>query len=110
MKLTLITVCRDSAAVIRTALESVLSQRGAEIEYIVVDGASTDGTVDILREYAEKFRLRSRAEVDGGDQDSIIHCQPQPRAATSFRWLSEPDEGMYDAMNKGIRLSTWRNS
>ena len=56
MKITLITVCWNSAAVIRTALESVLSQRGAEIEYIVVDGGSTDGTVDILNEYDEKFR------------------------------------------------------
>lgn len=92
MKITLITVCRNSAAVIRTALESVLSQRGAEIEYIVVDGGSTDGTVDILDEYDEKFRHSS--------------LNTHTSSLITFRYISERDEGMYDAMNKGIRMST----
>lgn len=81
MKITLITVCFNSAAVIRTALESVLAQKGADYEYIVMDGASADGTVDILRVYAPKFAGR-------------------------MRWVSGSDKGMYDAMNSGIRLST----
>ena len=92
MKITLITVCRNSAAVIRTALESVLSQRGAEIEYIVVDGGSTDGTVDILNEYDEKFR------------HSTLNTHTS--SLITFRYISERDDGMYDAMNKGIRMST----
>ena len=92
MKITLITVCYNSATVIRTALESVLSQRGAEIEYIVVDGGSTDGTVDILNEYDEKFRHSTR----NTHTSSLI----------TFRYISERDDGMYDAMNKGIRMST----
>ena len=92
MKLTLITVCRNSAAVIRTALESVLSQRGAEIEYIVVDGGSTDGTVEILKEYEEKFRYST--------------LNTHTSSLITFRYISERDDGMYDAMNKGIRMST----
>ncbi|MGN0846865.1 MAG: glycosyltransferase family 2 protein [Kiritimatiellia bacterium] len=81
MKITLITVCFRSAAVIRTALESVLSQRGADYEYLVIDGGSDDGTVDAIKEYEPKFAGR-------------------------MRWLSEKDEGMYDAINKGIRMAT----
>lgn len=84
VKISLITVCWNSAAVIRTALESVFAQSGAEIEYIVVDGGSTDGTVEILKEYAA--RLGS--------------------ANITYRWISEKDNGMYDALNKGIKMST----
>lgn len=89
MKISLITVCYNSAAVIKTALDSVFAQKGVEIEYIVVDGGSTDGTVDIIREYDEKFRRLSL---------NTNHL--------SFRWLSEKDNGMYDALNKGIKMST----
>ncbi len=81
MTVSIVTVCYNSAAVIRTALESVLSQRGADLDYIVVDGGSDDGTVDILREYEAKFGGR-------------------------MRWISERDEGMYDAINKGVKMST----
>ena len=98
MKITLITVCFNSADVIRTAIESVFSQRlstsdgsAIEVEYIVVDGASTDGTVEIIKEYGERFHSPASAH----DSDSI-----------TFRYISERDDGMYDAMNKGIRLST----
>ena len=59
-----------------------------EIEYIVVDGGSTDGTVEIIKNFAEQF-----------------HCSPSPLAFT-FRWLSEKDNGMYDALNKGVRMAT----
>ena len=52
MKISVITACYNSVATIRTAMESVWAQRGADVEYIVVDGGSTDGTVDILKEYS----------------------------------------------------------
>ena len=81
MKLTLITATRNSAKTLSIAIKSVLSQTGVDVEYIVVDGASTDGTVDLLKEY-------------------------EPRFAGRMRWISEPDKGMYDAINKGIALAT----
>ena len=81
MKISLITACYNSAKTIKTAIDSVLSQKGVEIEYIVVDGGSKDGTVDLLKSYEPKFN-------------------------GWMRWISEPDKGMYDAINKGIKMAT----
>ena len=81
MKVSLITVCYNSAKTIKTAMESVSTQKGVEVEYIVVDGGSKDGTVDLLKTYEPKFNGR-------------------------MRWISEPDKGMYDAINKGIKMAT----
>lgn len=81
MKISLITACYNSAKTIKTAIDSVLSQKGVEIEYIVVDGGSKDGTVDLLKSYESKFN-------------------------GWMRWISEPDKGMYDAINKGIKMAT----
>ena len=89
MKITLITACYNSAATIGTAIESVLSQKGVDVEYIVVDGGSKDGTVEIIKEYAEKT-LNSQLLTPN----------------FTFRWLSESDQGMYDAINKGIKMAT----
>ena len=89
MKVTLITACYNSAGTIRTAMESVLSQKGVDVEYIVVDGGSKDGTVDIIKEYADKT-LNSQLLTPN----------------FTFRWLSESDKGMYDAINKGIKMAT----
>ncbi|MBR1921429.1 MAG: glycosyltransferase [Kiritimatiellae bacterium] len=88
MKITLITACYNSEATIRAAIESVFAQRGVDVEYIVVDGGSTDGTVGILKG-CEKRQLNLSA------------IQP-----FNFRWLSEKDSGMYDAINKGIKMAT----
>ncbi len=81
MTITIITVCWNSAKVIRTALESALRQSWRSLDYVVVDGGSTDGTVEILREYEARFEGR-------------------------LRWVSGRDRGMYDAINKGIRMAT----
>ena len=89
MKVTLITACYNSAKTIKTAMDSVLSQKGVDVEYIVVDGGSTDGTVDIIKEYAAKTNDQRPTTSD-----------------FTFRWLSERDHGMYDAINKGIRMAT----
>ena len=78
MKVSIITSCYNRAATIRSAIESVLAQDYNDIEFIVVDGSSTDGSVDIIREYVDRI--------------SII--------------ISEPDNGMYEAINKGIRVAT----
>ena len=77
----MITACYNSAAIISTCFDSVLSQQGVDLEYIVVDGGSKDGTVDLLKVYEPKFAGR-------------------------MRWVSERDQGMYDAINKGIKLAT----
>lgn len=89
MKVTLITVCFNSAATLSTAIDSVLSQKGVDVEYIIVDGGSKDGTVEIIKEYAEKT-LNSQLLTPN----------------FTFRWLSESDQGMYDAINKGIKMAT----
>jgi len=89
MKISLITACYNSEATIRTAIDSVLSQKGVDVEYIVVDGGSKDGTVEIIKEYAEK----------------TLNSQLLTPHFT-FRWLSESDQGMYDAINKGIKMAT----
>ena len=81
MKISLITACFRSVGTLRTALDSVLEQKGVELDYIVVDGGSNDGTVELLKEYEAKFAGR-------------------------MRWISEKDRGMYDAINKGIKMAT----
>ncbi|MFN3783324.1 MAG: glycosyltransferase family 2 protein [Spirosomataceae bacterium] len=73
MKISLITITYNAAATVRTAIESVLSQSYPNIEYILVDGGSTDGTLEIVKEYG-----------------------------TKIEWKSEPDKGIYDAMAKGV--------
>ena len=91
MKISLITACYNSASTIRTAIESVLSQNGVDIEYIVVDGGSKDETVDIIKE----FEVRSLEWRSGGVGNTF-----------EFKWLSEKDRGMYDAINRGIKMAT----
>ena len=85
MKISLITACYNSVATIRTAIESVLSQKGVDVEYIVVDGGSKDGTVDIIKEYSTRSTRSTWL---------------------TFKWISERDEGMYDAINKGVKMAT----
>lgn len=78
MKVSVITVCFNSAATLAKTLDSVAAQTDAEVEHIVVDGASTDGTPAILAAYQHQLA----------------------------RVISEPDQGIYDAMNKGLRHAT----
>ena len=100
MKISLITACYNSEATIRTAIESVLSQKGVDIEYIVVDGGSSDGTVDIVKEYAPPAIIPDSPSICQSVNPSI--CQ----SPISFKWISERDRGMYDAINKGIKMAS----
>ena len=79
--LTIITINRNNAVGLEKTMKSVLSQTCKAFEYVVVDGASTDNSVEVIRRCAEEF----------GDR---------------IQWISEPDKGIYSAMNKGIRMAT----
>ena len=77
MIVTIITVCRNHAQELERTIRSVESQTWQEKEYLVIDGASTDDTLDVIKAHE----------------------------ASITRWVSEPDQGIYDAMNKGVRMA-----
>lgn len=77
--ISVITINKDSKEGLRKTIESVISQTYfSGIEYIIIDGASTDGSVDVIKEYKDKINF----------------------------WSSKPDKGIYDAMNKGLKYAT----
>lgn len=73
--ISIVTAVYNGASSLEKTIESVARQLGREVEYVVIDGGSTDGTVDIIRKHSD-----------------VVAC-----------WVSEPDKGIYDAWNKGIR-------
>ena len=81
MKISIITVTFNSEKTLRYTIESVLNQNYDDIEYLIIDGGSTDSTLDIIKCYEPKF-------------EGKLH------------YISEPDKGIYDAMNKGILMAT----
>ena len=94
MKLSLITVCYNAEKTIARTAESVLRQADVDLEYIIVDGGSQDGTVREIENFARKTgEPEAKAAGDG-------------RRTFAFKWISEKDGGMYDAINKGIRMAT----
>ena len=78
MKFSIITICYNNAKELKTAIESVLGQTYDDIEYIIVDGGSSDGTQDLVKSYGERIS----------------------------KFISEPDKGIYDALNKGLNLAS----
>jgi glycosyltransferase involved in cell wall biosynthesis len=78
MKISIITVVRNNASTIKDTIDSVLKQTYSNVEYIVIDGSSTDGTIEIIQGYKKYIK----------------------------KFISEKDKGVYDAMNKGINLAT----
>lgn len=80
MKLSIITINRNIAAGLEKTIQSVASQSFKDFEYVIVDGASTDGSVEMIKKYESQF--------------------------AHLRWLSESDAGIYNAMNKGIRMAS----
>lgn len=77
-KVSVVTICRNCAKEVEDTLLSVINQDYPDMEYIVIDGASTDGTVDVIRKYEDKINV----------------------------WVSEKDKGVYNAMNKGVDLAS----
>lgn len=88
MKISVITVTYNAEAFLANTLNSILTQDCASFECVIVDGGSKDGTVDIIKHFEK--RVSNREFVINSD---------------SFRWISEPDSGLYDAMNKGMKLA-----
>ena len=78
MRISVITVCFNSVNYIKSTIESVLIQNHPDVEYIIIDGKSTDGTVELIESYGDRIS----------------------------KWISEPDFGIYDAMNKGISMAS----
>lgn len=78
MTISIITINWNNAAGLEQTMKSVVEQTATDFEYVVVDGASTDGSLEVIKKYAQ---LRD------------------------IRWVSEPDKGIYNAMNKGIRMA-----
>jgi len=78
MKVSIITVVLNNAEYIEACIQSVINQDYENIEYIVIDGGSTDGTIDVIKKYEENINV----------------------------WISEPDDGIYYAMNKGIKIAS----
>lgn len=79
MRLSIVTINRNNATGLEKTMRSVASQTFKEFEYIVVDGASTDGSADVIKKMESEF--------------------------AHLKWVSEPDKGIYNAMNKGIRMA-----
>ncbi len=84
MKISIITVCFNSGKTIKDTFNSVLEQTYTNFEYIVIDGKSSDNTLQIIEDYKNKFKNRG----------------------IEFKYISEKDKGIYDAMNKGIKMSS----
>ena len=82
MKLSIITVAYNAFAPLQETAENILAQTFTDYEYLVIDGGSSDGTADYLEKLASRFNSRS----------------------IPFHFVSEPDHGIYDAMNKGVRM------
>ena len=80
MLFSIITICLNSEKTIERTIKSVLNQTCGDYEYLIIDGGSTDETLLIIRKY-------------------------EPLFAGRLHWISEPDQGIYDAMNKGIRMA-----
>lgn len=81
MRFSIITIAFNSEKTIGRTIRSVLGQTCCDYEYIIVDGASKDNTLDVVKQYEPQFNGR-------------------------MKWISEPDHGIYDAMNKGVRSAT----
>lgn len=97
MKLSIITINRNNAAGLEKTLRSAVTQTCKDFEHIIIDGASTDNSVEVIKRYVESINNSSSGLLSGVEGPDTHH---------QIRWISEPDKGIYNAMNKGIRMAS----
>lgn len=87
MRLSIITINRNNSAGLGKTLDSISSQTCSDFEHVIIDGASTDDSVEVIKRYVEKTQLSTL------------------KTPHLVKWVSEPDNGIYNAMNKGIKMA-----
>jgi len=95
MKLSIITINFNNASGLRRTMESVMAQTSRHFEYIIIDGGSTDGSLEVIESYTAIPAGRYITNADSAPSQSQI--------SPVTYWVSEPDKGIYNAMNKGLR-------
>jgi glycosyltransferase involved in cell wall biosynthesis len=96
MKLSVITVTWNAEKTVERTLKSVQEQTYSHMEHLIVDGASVDGTLKIIQEYSE-------GDLNIQKEGSILN---RITVQKRLKWVSEPDQGLYDAMNKAIGMAS----
>lgn len=112
MKLSIITITYNNAEGLCRTIQSVQSQTFRDFEHVIVDGGSTDDSVDIIRQYADNEAIRPEGykairQEKNDKADDTLPNHPIASSPNSHEicWISEKDRGVYDAQNKGIRLA-----
>lgn len=109
MKLSIITITYNNVEGLSRTIQSVKSQTFRDFEHIIVDGGSTDESVEIIRQYADNEAIRSEGykaiRQENSKADNLSSLPNHLITSSPIIWISEKDRGVYDAQNKGIRLA-----
>ena len=109
MRFIIITINYNNAKGLRKTLASVASQTFRDFEHIIVDGGSTDESIEIIRQYAgnEALRLEGDKAIrqENSNADNLASSPNYLITLPSILWISEPDKGIYNAMNKGVEIA-----
>lgn len=109
MKLSIITITYNNAEGLQRTIDAVQAQTYRDFEHIIVDGGSTDGSAEIIREYADSEAIRLKSykanKVSETSPNDLISSSPNSLPTQVVRWISEKDKGVYDAQNKGIAMA-----
>lgn len=109
MKLSIITITYNNAEGLHRTIQSVQSQTFRDFEHIIVDGGSTDESVEIIRQYADNEAIRPEGykaiRPENSKADNLASSPHHLITSLPIAWISEKDRGVYDAQNKGIRLA-----